>query len=63
MGAEAWSFLERHSLLEAKGKDAEVIEEMHIGYVLANMHRQRGTAGEEPPFFVEAIEKREFLSF
>ncbi|MFC7750275.1 hypothetical protein ACFQWB_10080 [Paenibacillus thermoaerophilus] len=49
--------------MEAKGKDAEVIEEMHIGYVLANMHRQRGTAGEEPPFFVEAIEKREFLSF
>lgn len=33
------------ALFEAEGKETEVIEEMHIGRVLADMDRQRGTAG------------------
>lgn len=33
------------ALFDAEGKDVEVIEDMHIGRVLADMDRQRGTAG------------------
>jgi type II secretory pathway predicted ATPase ExeA len=33
------------ALFDAEGKDGEVVEEMHIGRVLADMERQRGTAG------------------
>jgi type II secretory pathway predicted ATPase ExeA len=33
------------ALFEAEGKDAEVVEELHIGRVLTDMDRQRGTAG------------------
>lgn len=32
-------------LLEAEGNETEVVEEMHIGRVLTDMERQRGTAG------------------
>lgn len=33
------------ALFDAEGKDGEVVEDMHIGRVLADMERQRGTAG------------------
>lgn len=33
------------ALFEAEGKSAEVVEDMHIGRVLTDMERQRGTAG------------------
>lgn len=33
------------ALFDAGGKSLEVIEEEHIGRVLADMDRQRGTAG------------------
>jgi len=33
------------ALFEAEGKNLDVVEDMHIGRVLADMDRQRGTAG------------------
>jgi type II secretory pathway predicted ATPase ExeA len=33
------------ALFDAEGKNADVVEDMHIGRVLADMDRQRGTAG------------------
>lgn len=33
------------ALFEAEGKSVDVVEEVHIGRVLADMERQRGTAG------------------
>jgi hypothetical protein len=33
------------ALFDAEGKNADVVEDLHIGRVLADMDRQRGTAG------------------
>ncbi|SMF90150.1 hypothetical protein SAMN05661091_4910 [Paenibacillus uliginis N3/975] len=33
------------ALFEAEGKNVDVVEDIHIGCVLADMDRQRGSAG------------------